>query len=323
MDNLKVAVIGSGPAGLACANKLVQNGFSVTVFDELSEFGGMLAYGIPSFRIPLESAKQMVVRAKNIGVKFEKRKINSVKQLFEGTNFTEKFDIVVIAIGAGIGIKSGFLNENSSYVIDGLVFLLNDKLNNIKMVNEGEVVTIIGGGNSAVDAARMARKQGGIAKLVYRRTEEEMPASKRELTDAKNEGVEFEFLLSPKEFIEGVNGSVSNEGSTKVPKNELICNVMQLGEMDSSGRRKPIESSITKKILVDKVIVAIGQQNNYNWLEKDGVKTNGKVILIDDNYLTSLENVYACGDVVTGAKTIGEAVLGGTKCAENIIEKFK
>lgn len=314
MISLNVAIIGSGPAGLAVASKLVQNGFIVTVFDELSEFGGMLAYGIPNFRIPLESAKVKVDNAKKLGINFENKKINSINELIKGTekNSAKKFDLVVIAIGAGIGVKAGFVNENSPFVIDALEFLLNDKLNNKKMVASGEIVGVIGGGNSAIDAVRVAKKQGANAKLIYRRTETEMPALKKEVMEAKNEGVEFEFLLSPKEFVENKNG-----------KNELICSIMELGEMDSSGRRKAVESTQTKKLIMDKVIVAIGQQHKFDWLEKEGVKTNGKVILVDENYSTSLNNVYACGDAVTGAKTIGEAVLGGTKCAESILTKYK
>jgi len=310
----KIAIIGSGPAGLSCANKLVSNGFSVTVFDELSEFGGMLAYGIPEFRIPLKNVHTQINVAKKNGIIFENKKIDTIHELINKNNETsdKKFDLVVIAIGAGTGIKAGFENENSSNVIDALDFLLNDKLNNKKMMNGGDIVGIIGGGNSAIDAARVAKKQGALPKIIYRRTENEMPALKKEVSDAKKDLVEFEFLLAPKKLVLAKSDLNNN-------KCKLICSVMELGEMDSSGRRKPIESKKVKEFDLDKIIIAVGQQNNFEWLEKDGVKTNGKIILIDEHYLTSLKNVYACGDAVTGAKTIGEAVLTGIKCAENII----
>ena len=319
MINIKIAIIGSGPAGLACANKLVSNGFSVTVFDELSEFGGMLAYGIPEFRIPLNLVQTKINLAKKEGIIFENKKINSISELLNGVNSTKKFDLVVIALGAGKGISAEFAPKKSPFVIDALEFLLNDKLNSKKMVKVGQIVGVIGGGNSAIDAARVAKKQGAQVKIIYRRTENEMPALKNEVLEAKKELIEFEFLVAPKELIL-CNNQDSN--SSKKSKCKLICSIMELGEIDSTGRRKPIESNKTKEYVLDKVIVAIGQQNNFDWLEKEGIKTNGKIILINENYLTSLGKVYACGDVVTGAKTIKEAVLGGTKCAESIILEY-
>ena len=206
MKAKKVAIIGSGPCGLVVANKLISNGFKVTVFDELKEFGGMLAYGIPEFRISLKSVKDRINCAKKSGVIFKKKKIESVKKLLHSSNF----DIVVIAIGAGMGTKSGFINENSKYVIDGLDFLLKDKLNNKKMVGKGQVVGVIGGGNSAIDAARVAQKQGAKTTIIYRRTENEMPALKSEIDCAKKDLVGFEFLLAPKELV-----FLKKENSTK------------------------------------------------------------------------------------------------------------
>ncbi len=312
MNNTKVAIIGSGPSGLAVANKLVQNCFDVTVFDELGEFGGMLAYGIPQFRIPLNVVQKRIEDSKKLGVLFEKKKIDSIVNLFN----QKKFDLVVIAIGAGSGTKAGFVNEESSFVIDALDFLLNDKLKNEKMVSFNQSVGVIGGGNSAIDAARVAKKQGANVKIIYRRTENEMPALKREIIEAKKELVEFNFLLAPKKLI------INDKKLIETNKCKLICSVMKLGETDATGRRKPIESGEVKEFVFDKVIVAVGQQNNFEWIEKEGIKTNKKIILVNENYLTSLDNVYAVGDAITGAKTIGEAVLLGTKCAENIISKY-
>lgn len=311
LDKKKVAIIGSGPAGLICATQLKSANFEVSVFDELKEFGGMIAYGIPEFRIPLETIRARIEDAKKRGIVFERKRIDSVKELLKSNN--GEFDIVILAIGAGEGTKAGFSNEDSPFVIDALEFLLNDKLNNIKMVQEGELVGVIGGGNSAIDAARVAKKQGANVKIIYRRTENEMPALKNEVLAAKNELVEFEFLLAPKELI------LSNNDNEK---NKLICTKMVLGEIDTSGRRKPIESNETKEFFFDKIITAIGQKNNFDWLTREGIKSDGKVILVNENYLTSIERVYAAGDCVTGAKTIGEATLSGINCAKSIILKY-
>lgn len=314
MKILRVAILGSGPAGLMCADKLNLNGFKVTVFDGLNEFGGMLAYGIPEFRLPLNLVKKRINEAKKYGILFENKKIQSIKNLLDNTDnsFIEKFDLVILAIGAGTGVKAGFVNENSTCVIDALDFLLETKLNNKKMINQNELIGVIGGGNSAIDAARVAKKQGADVKIIYRRTENEMPALKKEIEDAKKELIDFEFLLAPKELI-------LNDLNKK---NNLICSVMKLGEVDESGRKKPVESNKTKKFVFDKIIVAVGQKNDFSWLNKEGIKTNKKSILVDKNYLTSMDNVYACGDAITGAKTIKEAVITANNCVECILKKY-
>ncbi len=300
-----VAVIGSGPAGLSLATKLVNENYLVTVFDELKEFGGMIAYGIPEFRIPLKAVKEKISFAKKCGVIFKRKKINSIKPLLKN------FDYIVLAIGAGVGSKAGFVGENNLNAIDALDFLLKDKLENKKLLKKREKVAVIGGGNSAVDAARVALRQGAKATVVYRRTESEMPALRSELELAKKDKVEFKFLLAPLEFI-------SNKKQSK-----LICSEMILGEIDSSGRRKPIDSGKRVTFDFDKVILAIGQEQDYSWLEKEGIKVEKNKIIVNSEYKTNLDTVYACGDCVSGPKTIAEATVAGIKCANAIINKEK
>jgi len=303
-----VAIVGSGPAGMACANYLNSSGFKVTVFDELKEFGGMLAYGIPEFRIPLKNVKEKFVEAKKQGISFGRKKIDSVIAL---KNKPYSFDFVVLAIGAGNNSKAGFIGEESEQVLDSLDFLSKAKLEQINLVKKREKVAVIGGGNSAIDSARTAIRQGAKVTIVYRRTEEEMPALKSEVTEAKNDGVKIEFLRAPVEFIEGKNKK----------KGKLICSEMVLGEADERGRKKPIDTGKKEELAFDKVIVAVGQEQDLSWLEGEGIKTNGKTIAVDSNYKTTLDTVYACGDSVTGARTIGEAVKGGLLTAKAILAK--
>jgi glutamate synthase (NADPH/NADH) small chain len=304
---VRIAVIGSGPAGLACATQLVNAGHQVTVFDELNEFGGMLAYGIPEFRIPLRTVKEKIVDAKKIGVKFEKKKITSTKTLLKENG--GEFDFVVLAIGSGSkkGPKAGYEGEEKTNTIDALEFLLKDKLEKKKMILKGERIAVIGGGNSAIDAARVALRQGGKATILYRRTETEMPALRSEIEAAKKDGICFEFLRAP----------------IKCDEKNLVCAEMVLGDADTSGRKKPVDSGKRTTLEFDKIILAIGQEQDLNWLEKEGITLNGKLISVDSNNKTSLERVYACGDCVTGPKTIASATVGGIKTAKAIIESIK
>ena len=253
-----VAVIGSGPAGLMCAEQLNANGFKVTVFDELKEFGGMIAYGIPEFRIPLKNIRERILALKNKKIGFQNKKITSIKKLLRA--FGGEFDFAVIAIGAGTGMKAGFKGEQEKQVIDALEFLLNDKLNNNKMISKGEEVAVIGGGNSAMDAARVAIKQGAKATIIYRRTENEMPALKNEIEGAKTDGVGFEFLKAPIEFRANSEKIIQE----KKPKGVLFCAEMILGEQDESGRRKPIDSGKKTEYFFDKAELSISVLLNLN-----------------------------------------------------------
>ncbi|MFA6065069.1 MAG: FAD-dependent oxidoreductase [archaeon] len=301
-----VAIVGSGPAGMACANYLNSSGFKVTVFDELKEFGGMLAYGIPEFRIPLQNVKEKIAEAKKQGISFGRKKITSVNELLAKPY---SFNFIVLAIGAGANSKAGFIGEDNGAVLDSLDFLSKAKLEGISLVGKKDKVAVIGGGNSAIDSARTAVRQGAKVTIVYRRTEEEMPALKSEVLEAKNDGIKLELLRAPLEFKSGKDKK----------KGKLICSEMILGEADERGRRKPIDTGKKEEYAFDKIIVAVGQEQDLNWLASEGIKINGKTIMVDSNYKTNLDNVYACGDSVTGARTIGEAVKGGLLTAKAIL----
>jgi glutamate synthase (NADPH) small chain len=301
---MKVAIIGSGPAGLTCANNLINanKDIEVTVYDELKEFGGMIAYGIPQFRIPLSNIREQIDFAKTKGIKFVQKKVESIVELLG------EFDKIVIAIGAGEGFSLGVPGEDNENVIDALEFLKKDKLEKIQLCNVGDVA-IVGGGNAAIDAARVAKRQGANVTVLYRRTEKEMPAFGNELEEAKKEGIAFEFLKTPSEYVK------END------KIKVICSIMKLGETDESGRARPVDTGEKTEMLFDKIILAIGQRNNLKWLEKDGIKTEWNNVIVT-NYQTSLANVFACGDIIYGAKNIGTATLSGINCAKVILEKI-
>ena len=311
-----VAIIGSGPAGLACAELLAKNGLEVLVFDELKEFGGMVAYGIPEFRIPLSLTRERISELQKKGIRFQTKKVTSVKLLLK--SFGGEFDFVVLAIGAGEGAKAGFKGEESDCVIDAIDFLMQAKLDKKLILKKDESVAVIGGGNAAVDAARTALRQCKDVTILYRRTEEEMPALRAEIKAAKEEGVKIDFLVAPKELID-VPENKMGEGKAK----ELICSKMILGEKDASGRKKPIDSGKVCTYLLDKLIVAVGQNQELLWLEKDGVHIFRGLVKTDLSGKTSLDKVYACGDCVSGAKTIGEAVKAGVTVAKAIMLQVK
>jgi glutamate synthase (NADPH) small chain len=305
VDMTSVAIIGSGPAGMAAAKFLIKS-VSVTVYDELCEFGGMLAYGIPEFRLPLAQIKQNTSAAEALGIKFVRKKIESIKGLLKENN--GEFDFVILAIGAGNGSTLGMKGEESEKVIDALEFLKKQKLEGINLVEDGEKVALIGGGNSAMDAARLAKRCGADITVVYRRTESEMPAFGNELAEAKDDGVKFDFLKGPISYEER--------------DNKLIVNlaVMKLGEADASGRPKPVDSGERVVQEFDKVLLAVGQKNNLDWLTKDDIKSEWGKIIVDETHKTTLENVYASGDCVTGAKDIATATVAGIKTAQEILK---
>jgi NADPH-dependent glutamate synthase beta subunit-like oxidoreductase len=299
-----VAIIGSGPSGLACAETLKEAGLNATIYDELIEFGGMLAYGIPEFRIPLKNVKERITAMQKKGILFKREKIVSIRKLLRENG--GEYDFVVIAIGAGKGMNAGFEGEKNAKVIDALDFLLKTKLENKRLISKEEKIVVIGGGNSAMDASRVAIRHEANVKIIYRRTENEMPALKSELNAAKKEGVKIILLTAPKKFDE---------------KNKiLVCRKMVLGENDETGRKKPVDSGNEEILPCDKIIVAAGQKNDYSWIEKEGIKTNQKVIIVNENNETSLKNIYACGDCITGPKTIGEATKTGVITAKSILK---
>ncbi len=311
----RVAVVGSGPAGLTCAGDLNQLGYNVTVFEAFHTAGGVLMYGIPEFRLPKDIVQKEVEALKAEGVQLETNmvigKIMDIDELFE-----QGYEAVFVGSGAGLPGFLGIPGEGLLGVSSANEFLT--RINLMKAYREdydtpvqhAKRVAVVGGGNVAMDAARCAKRLGAEkVYLVYRRGEEEMPARLEEIHHAKEEGVEFLFLTAP----------VAAYGDEKGFVTELECVSMELGELDESGRRRPREiAGSNHRLAVDMIIAAIG--NTPNPLIRTttpGLETNrrGCLIVNEDTLQTTREGVYAGGDAVTGAATVILAMGAGKKAA--------
>lgn len=324
MNGHKVAVIGSGPAGLTCAGDLAKLGYEVTVFEALHELGGVLVYGIPEFRLPKQKvvAKE-IEKVKELGVKFETNvvigKSTTIDQLIED----EGFEAVFIGSGAGLPKFMGIPGENANGVFSANEYLTRSNL--MKAFDEsydtpisaGTKVAVVGGGNVAMDAARTALRLGAEVHIVYRRSEEELPARVEEVHHAKEEGIIFDLLTNPKEIHVDDKGNVT--GMTVIK--------MELGEPDASGRRRPVEVPGSEyTIEVDTVIMSLGTSPNpLISSTTEGLEINKwKCIVADeDNGKTSKEGVYAGGDAVTGAATVILAMGAGKAAAKGIDEYLR
>ena len=315
-----VAIIGSGPSGLACAGDLAKKGYGVTVFEALHEVGGVLVYGIPEFRLPKKSVvKAEVDNLKSLGVKFETDVVVGKSVTIDELLENEGFSAVYIGSGAGLPKFMGIKGENANGVFSANEILTRNNLmrayeeNSDTPIMRGKKVVVVGGGNVAMDAARTALRLGGEVKVVYRRGEEELPARREEVHHAKEEGVVFELLTNPTEIVTDENDNVRG---VKVVK-------MQLGEPDASGRRSPIEIEGSEyEIEADEVIMSLGTSPNplisatTRGLNADGRKR----IIADENGATSKKGVFAGGDAVTGAATVILAMEAGKKAAKAIDE---
>jgi len=317
----KVAIVGSGPAGLTCAGDLAKMGYEVTIFEALHLPGGVLVYGIPEFRLPKSVVQKEIDKLKDLGVKIILNAVAgrsfTIDELFE-----HGFEAVFIGSGAG---SPKFLNipgENLSGVYSANEFLTRINLmksyqkDSATPIVNSKKVAVVGGGNVAMDAARCAKRLGAEeVYIVYRRSEEELPARKEEVEHAKEEGIIFRLLNNPVEVI----------GNEKRFVTGLKCVKMELGEPDASGRRKPIEKPGTEFVLdVDTVIIAIGTSPNpLIKMTTEGLKTNdhGGIIIDEETGATSREGVFAGGDAVTGAATVILAMGAGKKAAAGI-DKF-
>ncbi len=315
----KVAIIGSGPSGLTCAGDLAKLGYDVTVFEALHELGGVLVYGIPEFRLPKEKvvAKE-IQKVKELGVNFETNvvigKSTTIDQLIE----EEGFEAVFIGSGAGLPKFMGIPGENANGVFSANEYLTRSNL--MKASKEdydtpiigGKKVAVVGGGNVAMDAARTALRLGAEVHIVYRRSEEELPARAEEVHHAKEEGVIFDILTNPIEIVE-------KDGWVRGIK----CVKMELTEADESGRRRPTEIPDSEFVLdVDTVIMSLGTSPNPLIASTtEGLAINQwKCIVADENGKTSKEGVYAGGDAVTGAATVILAMGAGKDAARGIHE---
>lgn len=315
----KVAVIGSGPAGLTCAGELAKLGYRVTIFEALHESGGVLVYGIPEFRLPKKDVvKYEIEEIKKLGVKIENNvvvgKTVDIEELIEN----EGFKAVFIGSGAGLPKFMGIKGENANGV-----FSANEVLTRVNLMkafkneshtplNLGKKVAVVGGGNVAMDAARTSLRLGAETHIIYRRSEKELPARLEEIHHAKEEGVILDVLTNPTEILTDEKGWVKG----------IKCIRMKLGEEDSSGRRRPIEIENSEFIMeVDSVIMSLGTSPNPLISNATkGLKTNKRgCLLVDEESLkTSLKGIYAGGDAVTGAATVILAMGAGKKAAKSI-----
>ena len=317
----RVAVIGSGPAGLTCAGDLAKRGYDVTIFEALHEAGGVLVYGIPEFRLPKdEVVKKEIENIKKLGVKIETNVIVGRTVTIDSLVEDDGFDTIFIGSGAGLPKFMGIPGENSNGVFSANEFLT--RVNLMKAFKEeydtpvkvGKKVAVIGGGNVAMDAARTALRLGAETHIIYRRSEAELPARLEEVHHAKEEGVIFDVLTNPTEILCDENGWVKG----------MKCVQMELGEQDQSGRRRPVVKENSEFIMeVDTVIMSLGTSPNpLISSTTKGLEINKwKCIVADEETgLTTKEGVYAGGDAVTGAATVILAMGAGKKAAMAIDE---
>ncbi len=319
--NKKVAVIGSGPAGLTCAGDLAKKGYDVTIFEALHEPGGVLVYGIPEFRLPKDSVvKHEIENVKKLGVKIETNVIIGRTVTIDELIEEEKFDAVFIGSGAGLPRFMGIPGENANGVFSANEFLTRNNLMKAfkdeydTPIKVGQKVAVVGGGNVAMDAARTALRLGAEVHIVYRRSEEELPARVEEVHHAKEEGIIFNLLTNPVEILEDEKGWVKG----------MKCIKMELGEPDQSGRRRPVEIEGSEYVMdVDTVIMSLGTSPNpLISSTTKGLETNKRKCIIaeEETGLTTREGVYAGGDAVTGAATVILAMGAGKQAAKAIEE---
>lgn len=322
-DAPKVAVVGSGPAGLACAGDLAKSGIKVKVFEALHRLGGVLEYGIPEFRLPKDTVlKREIDALVALGVEFETNVIIgrtlTIDDLFE----KEGYDAVFVGSGAGLPKFMGIPGENFNGVFSANEFLTRNNLmkayrdDYMTPIRKGGRACVVGGGNVAMDAARTALRLGADVHIVYRRTEKELPARREEVYHAKAEGIQFEMLTNPVEVLADEKGNVR----------ALRCIRMELGEPDESGRRRPVPIENSEfEIPADTVIMALGTSPNPLIVSTtSGMEANRRGgIVASENGATTREGVFAGGDAVTGAATVILAMGAGRKAAAAIKEYLK
>ena len=317
----KVAVIGSGPAGLTCAGDLAKMGYDVTIFEALHEAGGVLVYGIPEFRLPKENVvKKEIENVLSLGVKIETNVIVGKSVTIDELLNEEGYSAAFIGSGAGLPKFMGIPGENANGVFSANEYLTRSNLmkafqaDSATPIMESKKVAVVGGGNVAMDAARTALRLGAEVHIVYRRSEEELPARVEEVHHAKQEGIIFDLLTNPVEILEDEKGWVKG----------MKCVRMELGEPDASGRRRPVEVPGSEFTLeLDTVIMALGTSPNpLISSTTEGLETNKRkcIVASEENGQTSKAAVFAGGDAVTGAATVILAMGAGKAGAKGIDE---
>lgn len=311
----KVAIVGSGPAGVSCAYELLKNGFDVTIYEVLHKAGGVLTYGIPEFRLPKKIVKKEIDKLEKLGVKIiYDAPIGNAITLNELQN---EYDAVFIGTGAGLPKLMNIPGEDANEV-----FAANEILTRINLmsaykndsktpIKKGKIAYVIGGGNVAMDAVRSLKRLGMETHLMYRRSMDELPARKMEVEHAKEEGIIFDLLANPKKII--------TDSDNHVAGMEVVN--MKLGDEDASGRRSVTEiESSEHMVKCDMVVEALGTSPNHEALKETDINLDEKGLIIVNNSKTSLSNVFAGGDIVTGAATVILAMEAGKKGAIEIID---
>lgn len=314
----RVAVVGSGPAGLACASDLAKMGYAVKVFEALHEVGGVLVYGIPEFRLPKERiVAREIAAVERLGVEFETDVIVGRTLTVDSLLDEEGYDAVFIGSGAGLPRFMGIPGENLNGVVSANEFLTRTNLMHAyderydTPIYVGQRVVVVGGGNVAMDAVRTARRLGAEATIVYRRSERELPARAEEVHHARQEGIEFRMLTNPVEVLGDERGWVRG----------IRCVEMELGEPDASGRRSPVVKAGSEfEVACDVVIMALGTSPNpLLAATTEGLATDRRgCITADGEGVTSRPGVFAGGDAVTGAATVILAMGAGRSAAKAI-----
>ena len=313
----RVAIVGSGPAGLTCAGDLAKAGFDVTIFEVLHKAGGVLTYGIPEFRLPKSIVEKEVDSLRKLGV--EIKTDVPVGNAITLDELEKEYDAVFLGTGAGLPKFMGIPGEDANEVFSANEILTRInlmgayKLDSKTPIKKLKKAYVIGGGNVAMDAVRSLRRLGVDAHLMYRRSEEELPARKVEVEHAKEEGVIFDLLQNPVKIITDENNSITG----------LEVVNMVLGEPDESGRRSVTEQTGSNHVIdCDMVVMALGTSPNHSALKQSVISLTDRGLIVVDGTKTSLDNVYAGGDAVTGAATVILAMEAGKKAAKEIIERF-
>ncbi len=318
-NNIKIGIVGSGPAGLANAAEMRRMGYSVDIFEALHDFGGVLKYGIPDFRLPKDIVTTEIDRLKNMGVKFHKNVVIGKSITIDQMMNEEGYEALFLGSGAGLPSPLGVPGENLSGIYYANEFLTRVNLmkssdfpNAVTPVKVGNKVAIVGGGNVAMDAARTAKRLGAEEVFVlYRRDMDALPARLEEIHHAIEEDVDFRLLLNPVEFI-----------GEDYRLKQVRCEIMELGEKDKSGRRRPMPTNTFKVFDIDSCIISIGQRPNPILKESTtDLEVDQWGRIVTNNHQTSIPGVFAGGDVVSGAATVILA-MGAGKAASIEMDKY-
>lgn len=319
----KVAVIGSGPAGISCAGELLKLGYEVKIFEALHKLGGVLVYGIPDFRLPSDKVVEVEIEnLKKMGAEIETNIVIGKTLTIEDI-FKEGYEAIFIGAGAGLPILLDIPGVNLNGVFSANEFLTRNNLMNAYRedsntpIKTGKKVAVIGGGNVAMDAARTAKRLGSDVYVLYRRTKNELPARQEEVDNAIEENIDFKFLTNPIEIIEDEKGFVK----------AIKCEKMELKGKDKFGRRLPVRIENTEFIFpIDTVIMALGTNPNpliSSTTEGLNIDCKNRILTINSEGKTSKEGVFAGGDIVTGSATVIDAMGAGKRAAKSIDKYIK